>query len=206
MKPIRALPALIALVALPAWFAASPMSAQETPTQPVNLDLVSGPINVDGMPDGWTPFGSTPEAYQVGVEAGVGRTDVLSIHIHSLPEAEEPGYMMAAQGFQAGNYLAQRVRFAGWVRVGQIGEGWAGLWLRIDGGGDILVFDNMETRGLRVPGEWVQVDIVVDVPLQAEIVYIGSILVGAGEIWADDFTFEIVGDEVPLSQPAPSDG
>ncbi len=206
MKPTRRLSALMGPAAILACLVVVPLAAQDTPAQPYNLDLVTGPITADGMPDGWTPFGSTPEAYQVGVEAGVGRTDVLSVHIHSLPEAEEPGYMMAAQGFQAGNYLAQRVRFAGWVRVGQIGEGWAGLWLRADGGGEILVFDNMEDRGLRVVGDWVEVDIVVDIPLQAEIIYIGAILVGAGEIWADDFSFEIVGDDVPLSQPAPADG
>ena len=46
----------------------------------------------------------------------------------------------------------------------------------------------------------------VDIPLQAEIIYIGAILVGEGEIWADDFSFEIVGDDVPLSTPPPSDG
>ena len=202
MKRMQALPALIVLVG---FVAAGPIAAQEVPVQPYNLDLVTGPITADGMPDGWTPFGSTLDAYEVGVEP-VGRTDVLSLHIHSLPEAEEPGYLIAAQAFQAGGYLAQRVRLAGWVRVGQIADGWAGLWLRIDGGGEILVFDNMEERGLRAPGDWVQVDIVVDVPLQAEVIYIGTILVGAGEVWADDFTFEVVGKDVPLSQPESSDG
>ena len=108
----------------------------------------------------------------------------------------------------AERYRGKRVRFTGWLRTESVDhdDGWAGLWLRIDGAaGRSLAFDNTEEEPVRETADWTRVAVVLDVDERAEALAFGFMLVGSGKVWADDLAFEEVGRDVPVTgdQPRP---
>jgi hypothetical protein len=69
--------------------------------------------------------------------------------------------------------------------------------MRVDGmAEDGLAFDNMQTRKITGTRDWATYTVVLDVPRDAAAIYFGILLDGRGRVWADDFTFEIVGKDV----------
>ena len=76
--------------------------------------------------------------------------------------------------------------------------GRAQMWLRIDGADPKpLGFDNMATRPVTGTSAWTRYQIVLDVPIAAKNVVFGFLLFGAGTVWADNFSLEILDDRTP---------
>jgi len=76
---------------------------------------------------------------------------------------------------------------------------WAGLWMRVDGPGGVLAFDNMSTRPIKGKTEWAQYSVVLDVPDTAKLVAFGVLVQGSGSVSIDDFAFETVGTDIPTT-------
>ncbi|WP_143286769.1 hypothetical protein [Burkholderia ubonensis] len=65
---------------------------------------------------------------------------------------------------------------------------WAGMWLRADNSdGYSVFFDNMSGRPIRGSIGWTRYNIDTIIPLEAEWLNFGIVLVGRGEMWADNF-------------------
>ena len=110
--------------------------------------------------------------------------------ISELLNPEDFGTVM--QQFNAKEYLGKRMKLSAFIKAENV-EGWAGLWMRIDGdGAQQLKFDNMQERPIKGTSQWNYYDSVLDIPLEAEIINIGVLLQGKGCIWSDSFTFEEV--------------
>jgi len=60
----------------------------------------------------------------------------------------------------------------------------------------VLTSDYMETRPVRGASDWAKYDVVLDVPRTAVGISFGFALVGTGQAWLDDATFEIVNADV----------
>ena len=71
-----------------------------------------------------------------------------------------------------------------------------GLLLRIDGKDKVLQFDNMIGKDLKGTEEWTEYSVTLPLPKNAEAIYIGAILVGKGQLWADDFSLSIDGKDI----------
>jgi AraC family transcriptional regulator len=54
----------------------------------------------------------------------------------------------------------------------------------------------MQTRKIMGTRDWASYSIVLDVPRDAAEIHFGILLDGRGRVWADDFTFEVVGRDV----------
>ena len=69
----------------------------------------------------------------------------------------------------------------------------AGLWMRVDGMGkdEMLSFDNMQNRPITGTTEWKKYEIILPVPESASNLAYGALLDGTGQIWFDNFTFEV---------------
>jgi len=78
-------------------------------------------------------------------------------------------------------------------------EDWAGLWMRVDRDKKPVAFDNMRDRPIEDTQGWTQHAIVLDVDSKATAVAFGILLAGKGAVWIDDVTFEVVGEEVPVT-------
>jgi hypothetical protein len=105
--------------------------------------------------------------------------------------ARPMGFRAVTQFVKADAYRGKRVRLAGYLKTRDVGA-YAGLWLRVDGPGGILAFDNMGTRPVKGTADWTRHEVVLDVPEAALRLAFGSLLMGTGQVWVDDLTLDVV--------------
>ena len=79
---------------------------------------------------------------------------------------------------------------------------YAGLWMRVDAALQagstyprVLAFDNMMDRPVADTNDWQREEVVLDVPVEGTTLTFGALLIGTGQVWADDFKLEVVGKD-----------
>jgi hypothetical protein len=79
-------------------------------------------------------------------------------------------------------------------------ENSAGLWMRVeglDGKGNYSVSSDLMRTPIKGTTDWKRCEVVLDVPKEGDAaIYFGVMLAGKGQVWADDFKFEAVGEDV----------
>ena len=163
---------------------------------------IAAPKSAD-VPKGWIITGDRSDLYAVSVERDVRHRGPASAHLYARKEKVD-GFGSLMQTVDAKRYRGQRMRLSGWVKSSLANEQWAGLWMRVDGPGaakNTLGFDNMHSRPIVGERDWTRYAVVLDVPDDAVRIAFGALVVGAGEIWVDELSFERVGDDVPTTQP-----
>jgi hypothetical protein len=162
-----------------------------------------------GFPSGWGGGSTRPQDYEFGTAPAPGATGKHAAYIKAKPGAAANAYFIMLQCIKADNYIGQRVRVSSRLRtVDSSGEQ---LFMRVDGrpaaNGElskVLSFYNMSERPIKGTTDWKRQYIVLDVPPASTDICFGFILVGGkGEAWADDFSLDPVGKDVPLSVVPP---
>lgn len=148
----------------------------------------------------WLITGTAPDKYKTGIDRTVFHTGTASAFIQSEEEEFVPDeYATIMQQFRAERFLGKRVRFSAFVKVLEV-EGWAGLWLRLDGKFSVtLKLDNMQNRPIKGTINWNLYSCVLDVPEETELINIGILLTGKGRVWLDDVSFQEVDRTVPVT-------
>jgi hypothetical protein len=162
----------------------------ETPNAPVNLAL-EGPAS--GAPRGWFMAGTNPGGYATGVDAQSHSVFLKSVK----PKPNTFGTLM--QSFKASDYVGKRIRFSASVKSEAV-EGWAGLWMRVDGKGRSVAFDNMQTRPIKGTTGWQDYAVVLDAPAEAQGISFGILLNGSGGVSMSGLKLEPVDASVPVTQ------
>jgi C-terminal processing protease CtpA/Prc len=72
--------------------------------------------------------------------------------------------------------------------------GFAGLWMRQDGPGGPVQFDNMQGRNLRGTTDWTEYEIELPLDEDAREIYFGVLMSMAGTVWADDLEILVDGE------------
>ncbi|MBK9030595.1 MAG: erythromycin esterase family protein [Myxococcales bacterium] len=173
-----------------------------SPVPALGAELNLGFEELDGdLPRGWTPRAAGPGGAADATPRG-GADTVAHSGDHSLRViGTGDGAAMAGASLDATALRGKRVRLHGWVRTDGVGPpGWAGLWLRVDGGAGGL--DNMSDRGLVGTSDWREAIASLEVPAGAERLVFGPLLVGAGTAWFDDLALEVV-EVVEAAPPHP---
>ncbi len=171
--------------------------AEESPTD-FNLDFEQ---IEEGRPTGWNDFGS--DAYTLAVDADHHQSGSHSASIEysgTNPDFKAWAYTIPA------TYQGSKIKLSGYLKMTDVKDGFAGLWLRIDPG---LAFDNMKSRELTGTTDWQKYEIELDYDaLGATQIVFGSLLVGTGKIWVDNLTLTIDGkplDQVPPVEKPPAE-
>ena len=155
------------------------------------------------LPNGWHLSGSNPENYEMGIAKGEGMDGKNAATIKSKGEVSNNEFGTLMQMCSPKKYLGKQIKMTGYVRSENV-EDWAGLWLRVDGAGtdEILSFDNMQNRGITGTTEWKKYEIILPVPANASRLAYGALMGGTGQIWFDNFTFEVVdnSDNPPMPE------
>ena len=148
----------------------------------------------------WIITGTAPDKYKTGIDRTVFHTGTASAFIQSEEEEFTPDeYATIMQQFRAERFLGKRVRFSAFVKTLEV-EGWAGLWLRLDGKFSVtLKLDNMQNRPIKGTANWNLYSCVLDVPEETELINIGILLTGKGRVWLDDVSFQEVDRTVPVT-------
>jgi hypothetical protein len=152
-------------------------------------------------PPGWFAAGSHPNDYDMGIDTAVKRADKPSVRLTSIvPTPGGFGTMM--QVIAADAYRGKRVRLAGDLRVRDVAS-WASLWMRVDGPcSRSRAFDNAQGRAARGTADWQRMEVVLDVAPDAQGIFFGVLLTGAGTVWVSGLRFEIVPTTVATTAPS----
>ncbi len=167
------------------------------------------------FPAGWSGlFGlrdGLEEEYEIFVDRQVKHTGKASCCVKS--EVRDPqGGGVLLQNFKADDYLGKRLRLTAFVKSQEVNsDEAAGLFLVVNGATQgNLAADYMLTRRIRGTTEWKSYALVVDVPMNAVVIGFGISMKGPGQVWVDDFKFEIVEKDVKTTggeiQPNDSKG
>lgn len=150
------------------------------------------------LPHGWFAGGNQRHNYVIGIDPLVQYDDKTCV---TLKAKHEPisGFGTLMQNFAANNYRRQRLRLSGMIKVDEALHG-AGLWMRIDGlQQQALAFDNMQDRLITGTRDWTYAAVVLNVPVEAESIALGVMLVDSGQMWLADVHIETVGADVPTT-------
>ncbi|WP_238882689.1 helix-turn-helix transcriptional regulator [Clostridium sp. YIM B02551] len=168
----------------------------------INKNLIIGGLFMDKQNEikNWIVTGGAPEKYVACIDSETFHMGSKSATIYSVSDDiydQEFGTIM--QQVSAKSYHGKRMCFKGFVKTKDV-EKWCGLWFRIDGKqGELLKFDNMQSRGISGTTGWNLYSCVLDVPSGAEILNIGVLLTGKGQIWLDNVSLEEVDETVPTT-------
>ena len=154
-------------------------------------------------PSGWFKAGSSPKSYYMGIDKNIGQNGKNSATIKSK-EKKIKGFGTLMQDCLPDQFLGKRVRMSGYLKTENVTD-WSGFWFRIDSkeSNRPLGFDNMHDgkndRSIKGTTDWTKYEIVLDVPLESSNLAYGALLVGRGQIWFDNITFEVVNENVPTT-------
>jgi hypothetical protein len=152
------------------------------------------------------PGGCRPSEYAWG-QTGELIDGKPVVRLRSIVEKAD-GFGTAMQAISATRYRGERIRLSGSLRSRSI-EGWAGLWLRVDGRFAHHAFDNMKNRKLKGTTDWTDASVVLDVGDDANTIPYGVLLSGKGTVdvcgirfaavTADVSTTDLTGVEEPIN-------
>lgn len=89
------------------------------------------------------------------------------------------------------------------MKMKDVSDGFGGLFLRIDGEGGVLQFDNMQSRNLSGTADWTEYSIKLPLPENAAFIYVGALLTGKGKLWVDDLRLSIEGKNIADAKTRP---
>jgi hypothetical protein len=144
---------------------------------------------------GWT-LAFQPEqlkAYPVTLDSTVKHEGKYALNITQASDGAEFG--VAAYTISH-TFEGDNIELKGYLKLQDV-VGSAGLWLRVDGKGESIAFDNMQKQALKGTADWKEYSI--KLPYQSDkatqIVF-GGLLSGSGKIWIDDLRLYINGKPV----------
>ncbi|MGD8451466.1 MAG: S41 family peptidase [Phycisphaerae bacterium] len=134
-------------------------------------------------------------AYSVVADADVKHSGQRSARLsrQGVP-ADLREYGRLRQILPAVDFRGKCIRLTGWLRLDGVDDGYAGLFLRIDGADTErpLIYDNMLSYGLQHTTPWTKCEITLEVPAEAERLLFGASLSGGGTVWVDDLALAVV--------------
>ncbi|OGS01972.1 MAG: hypothetical protein A3G41_01955 [Elusimicrobia bacterium RIFCSPLOWO2_12_FULL_59_9] len=156
------------------------------------------------LPGGWEMIGAAKSKFEAGLDPSVTRSGKPTGHLRSknLPlDASSRGVL--AQTFRADEYRGKRLRYAAQLKFKSVAYQ-VGLWMWVIGpNNNILTSDFMDDAGRLLKGDsdWRGVEIVLDVPKNAQRIVYGLRLSGPGKAWLSDTKIEPAGPDAQVTDP-----
>lgn len=161
--------------------------------------------NNDDFPDGWQVAGTQAHVgdYEITLDTTIGHADETSLLIQTDKDIQDGGFGTALRTLDNTNqYKGNRLQLSGYIKTEDVSD-LAALWFRVDGvgRGNALAFDNMADRAPKGTTDWQRFELVLDIPDDVAVsrIFYGLLLAGTGKAWADDLQFDIVGENVPVT-------
>jgi hypothetical protein len=159
------------------------------------------------------------ERFSNGVSRDVKRTtnSAPAGHIKCLVESTSPGSGDYLASISANNrplqacrflyhtittnspFFGKRIRVSGWLKTSKVDVMAGATLVIISPNGRIFANDPMTDRPLQGTADWMEIEMVTDVPSEPCTIYFGPTLYGSGELWADDFQIAIAPSEKPIT-------
>lgn len=151
----------------------------------------------DGLPIGWMKTGGKPTNYDLTLDTSVQHHGQASVCLQFVGKQPD-GNVVLMQNFKPEAYRGKRLRMSAWVKTEKADDR-AQLWMRLDAPKSSPGFDNMNGRRITGITDWKRYEIVLDVPNETINIAFGAMSFGMGRVWLDDFAFEVVGNDVTVT-------
>jgi C-terminal processing protease CtpA/Prc len=154
------------------------------------------------LPKPWTQWG---KGYLLSVDSTQAHSGKRSLSISFQDDAIERSIGRLATTIP-GSYVGKEIELRGFIKVNNVKNGTAGLFLRVDGASGVLEADDMSGQNVQGTSDWKPYRIVLPFASNANSIMIGAILSGTGEMWVDDLELLIDGKvfyQAPVRQPSP---
>ena len=178
-----------------------PLAGQNPPSQPapsprltVQESLAFAPTAKSTTPNGW--FANPPAT--VGVDDQAVHSGRWSVRFERTQKSEGPFSVITKTipiDFGGGN-----VELRGYFRTKDV-TGYAGLWMREDSEGQMLMLENMASQHVDGTREWSEYAIKIPIDPKARQLFFGVLLVGTGTLWADDLRLLVDGKPIAEAKP-----
>lgn len=168
---------------------------------------LSGNDELLPIPRGWQVTGETVANTQVGISQHLNYQDSKAAVIRSKPDAldNSGGITTLMQVVEAESFKGAHLRLSAMLKAERCND-LITLWMRVDGpdgANRVLSFDNMIEREHDGPltgtTEWLEREIVLEVPDNAVSVSYGFFLRGSGAGYAAQFKVAKVGGDVAVT-------
>ncbi len=182
--------AVIAVLTISCVWAQS--GAPEMPGQEALTKLLTFEDEHPGaQPKGWGGTGGD----SVSVDNTVVHSGKWSVRIERTPDSPQQFTTVTAAVPVA--VTGSRIQLRGWMRTQDV-SGFAALWMRQDGDTPGLAFDSLQNRdgGVKGTTEWTEYTLSLPLHAEAQRLYFGFLVSGAGKAWADDLQLLVDGKPV----------
>jgi C-terminal processing protease CtpA/Prc len=159
-----------------------------------DLNLNFEKLNTAGRPEKWFVPKDNP-GYSFAIDSTIKQSGKYALRITC--KGAEKSYAVCSNGVPA-RYSGKMITLKGYIKTEEVNDGWAGLWLRIDGEGTPLQFDNMEDRGVKGTSDWKEYNIKLKYPEGAKQIVFGVLTTGSGKVWIDNLSVFI--DNTPVEK------
>ena len=151
------------------------------------------------LPDQWSQMGS---GYILKIDTAEKRTGDAAVLIES-PQ-DKIGSTFGSVAFTIPtSYEGKEIELKGFLKLKGVSEGYAGLFLRIDGESGVLQFDNMESKQIVGTLDWAQYSVKLPLPAEGNKIVLGALLTGKGQLWVDDLEILIDGKDISEAKVRP---
>ena len=167
-----------------------------SPRLTVQESLVFAPEAKGTTPSGW--YANPPAT--VNVDDKVVHSGRWSVRF-DRNSASEGGFSVITRSIPV-DFAGGEVELRGYFRTKDV-TGYAGLWMREDGEGQMLTLENMASQHVDGTREWSEYTIKLPIDAKAHKLFFGVLLVGTGTLWADDLRLLV--DGKPIAEAKPMD-
>ena len=180
----------------------------QTPTPSLNLSFEQVDQRTH-LPAGWwtSLSGSAPQdaasGYLVAADSLTRHDGRYALRVQSVGTTRPEGAFGVATMRLPVTFRGKSVKLTGFLKTDQVQNGYAGLWLRVDGEQGMLAFDNMEKRPVQGTTDWQQYTITLPLTEEAKTIYFGTLLPATGTLWLDQLTLTVDGRAVDQAPPKP---
>ncbi len=196
----RLLSASLLLTAWPVW--------AQVPTTPLNLDMEQVDHQTHRLA-GWQPnthVGTPPSvtsSYRLEADSLTHHGGRYALRIQATGQAKDENDFGVASQRVPVTFKGKTLKLTGFLITDQVQNGYAGLWMRVDGPEGVMAFDNMQKRPVKGTTDWQQYTISLPLGGEAEAIYIGGLLPASGSMWLDDLTLTVDDKPLALAPPKP---
>ena len=148
------------------------------------------------LPDNWFVWGS---GYSLTIDTIVRKSGNASVLIKPIGQKTANSFGCIAYGIPA-DYVGKEIELRASMKYTNVTDGTIGLLLRIDGEAGPLEFDNMQQKNVKGTSDWTDFSVKLSYPEEANMIYIGGLLSGKGQLWVDDFELFIDGVEIQYAK------
>jgi len=167
----------------------------------LNLDFENEDYEGSSLPKNWYTWG---EGFSISLDSREKHSGKYSLKMERAGKPnDEFGVFTGILPIET--FAGKNVEYKGWIKTKDIKNGYAGLWLRVDGKNrEVLGFDNMNDRGLKDDNCWTQVSIKIDISQDAVNINFGGLFTGSGIVWFDNLELYIDGKKyIDIIEPEP---